>query len=102
MSLAGPKSTVICSEGETSASRSAQVLVEQQGVAKVSGVRVVRHHLMHTLDRQQLDPGFLIARLVTAARKPYGWKELRKLSAELLDLLLLPAFRIVKADGCPS
>jgi hypothetical protein len=28
--------------------------------------------------------------------------ELRELSAELLDLLLLPAFRIVKSDGCPS
>jgi hypothetical protein len=80
MSLAGPKSTVICSEGETSASRSAQVLVEQQGVGAAAGVRVVRHHLIHPLDRQQLDPGFWMARLaallsatwrvVTAARKP--------------------------------
>jgi hypothetical protein len=58
------------------------ILSRQQGVAMASGVRVVRHHLIHPLDRQQLDPGFWMARLaaglaatwrvVTAARKPYG------------------------------
>jgi hypothetical protein len=41
-------------------------------IATASGVRVVRHHLIHPLDRQQLGPGFWMARLVTAARKPYG------------------------------
>jgi hypothetical protein len=39
-------------------------------IGAAAGVRLVRHHPIHPLDRQQLDPGFWMARLVTAARKP--------------------------------
>jgi hypothetical protein len=70
------------------------MLARQQGAAAAAGIGVVFHHLIHPLDRQQLQPGSGMARLAatlgplplrrSGGLKPGpslegGFEELRKL-----------------------
>ena len=61
-----------------------RILAVQQGAAVAAGIRVVLHHLIHPLDRQQLRPSAGMARLTAAfaatALTPLRWLEPRRVA----------------------